>query len=151
MLGLSRKLFHALEAVLFIAYHAGSSPVQSSEITKRQDIPHRYLEQVLQQLVREGILEGVRGPRGGYRLARERRRITVGQVTRAIRAIEGTPDACASDEGSDLACRVLRPYLREVQAEMMQRLDKVNIDDLCLKAREAGLQSDALARLDYTI
>ena len=76
MLRLTKKLLFAIEAVLDIAYNAGTLPVQSGEITRRQGIPRRYLEQVLQQLVRAGVLQGVRGPRGGYRLARERRRIT---------------------------------------------------------------------------
>ena len=52
MMRISKKLLFALEAVLDIAYHSGGEPVQSSEITRRQKIPKRYLEQVLQQLVR---------------------------------------------------------------------------------------------------
>ena len=78
MFRLPKKMLFAIEAVLDIAYNAVDTPVQSAEITKRQGIPRRYLEQVLQQLVRVDILTGVRGPRGGYRLARERRRITIG-------------------------------------------------------------------------
>ncbi len=85
MLRLSRKTLFAIEAVLDIAYHAGAQPVQSREITRRQGIPRRYLEQALQNLVRGGVLVGVRGPRGGYRLARERRRISVGEIIRAVR------------------------------------------------------------------
>ena len=82
MLRLSRKTLLALEAVIDIAYNARPEPVQAKEITARQGVPQRYLEQVMQQLVRAGILKGVRGPRGGYRLARERRRISVGDVVR---------------------------------------------------------------------
>ena len=80
MFRLSRKTLLALEAVIDIAYNARPEPVQAKEITARQGVPQRYLEQVMQQLVRAGILKGVRGPRGGYRLARERRRISVGQL-----------------------------------------------------------------------
>ena len=50
MIRLSKKMLFAIEAVLDIAYNAAAVPVQSSEITKRQGIPRRYLEQVLQQL-----------------------------------------------------------------------------------------------------
>src|SRR5450631_330715 len=82
MFRLSRKTMLALEAVIDIAYNARPEPVQAKEITARQGVPQRYLEQVMQQLVRAGILKGVRGPRGGYRLARERRRISVGDVVR---------------------------------------------------------------------
>jgi Rrf2 family iron-sulfur cluster assembly transcriptional regulator len=70
MLKLSKKMLFALEAVVDIAYNSRTEPVQSKEITRRQGIPQRYLEQVLQQMVHAGILKGVRGPRGGYRLAR---------------------------------------------------------------------------------
>ena len=85
MLRLSRKLMFAIEAVVDIAYNAADTPVQSKDIATRQNIPRRYLEQVLQQFVREGVLSGVRGPRGGYRLARERRRVTLGQITASWR------------------------------------------------------------------
>ena len=88
MLRLSKKMMFAIEAVLDIAYHAGAEPVQSREITRRQGIPHRYLEHALQHLVRQEILIGVRGPRGGYKLARERRRITVGDIVRVVREME---------------------------------------------------------------
>ena len=63
MLRLTKKLLFAIEAVLDIAYNAGNMPVQSGDITSRQGIPRRYLEQVLQHLVRTGILAGHRGPR----------------------------------------------------------------------------------------
>ena len=107
MLRLSRKLMFAIEAVVDIAYNAADTPVQSKDIATRQNIPRRYLEQVLQQLVREGVLSGVRGPRGGYRLARERRRVTLGQITRIVVAMEDTSDPVESSTGSMLGREVL--------------------------------------------
>ena len=74
MLRMTRKTLLAIEAVLDVAYNARPNPVQSRDITARQGIPQRYLEQVLQHLVRKGVLKGVRGPRRGYTLARERRK-----------------------------------------------------------------------------
>ena len=85
MLRLTAKLLYAIEAVVDIAYNSGGEAVQAASITKRQGIPKRYLEQVLQALVKAGILTGQRGPKGGYRLARERRRITIGDVARERR------------------------------------------------------------------
>ena len=84
MIRLSRKSLLALEAVLDVALHARPDPVQARDITARQGVPQRYLEQVMQALVRAGILRGVRGPRGGYRLARERRRISVREIFEVI-------------------------------------------------------------------
>jgi Rrf2 family protein len=151
MLRLSKKLLFAIEAVLDIAYNAGPLPVQSSEITKRQGIPRRYLEQVLQQLVRAGVLSGVRGPRGGYRLARERRRITVGEVVRVVRSLESAEDPIESEAGAELGRKVVRPLWAELQEEVMQRLDGVTIEDLCLRAHKAGVAGEFAARFDYTI
>jgi Rrf2 family protein len=151
MLRLSKKLIFAIEAVLDIAYNAGNEPVQSREITRRQGIPRRYLEQVLQQLVRAGILAGVRGPHGGYRLARERRRITVGEISRIVRGMESAEDPIADPAGSDLGHKVVRPLWQELQEEVMARLDAVTIEELCLRAHKAEIRSEAFQKLDYVI
>jgi Rrf2 family transcriptional regulator, iron-sulfur cluster assembly transcription factor len=151
MLRLSKKLLFAIEAVLDIAYNAGALPVQSSEITKRQGIPRRYLEPVLQQLVRAGVLSGVRGPRGGYRLARERRRITVGEIVRVVRSLETAEDAIEGDGGAELGRKVVRPLWLELQEDVMRRLDETTIEELCLRAHKAGVAGEYAARFDYTI
>jgi Rrf2 family protein len=151
MLRLSKKLLFAIEAVLDIAYNAGSLPVQSSEITRRQGIPRRYLEQVLQQLVRAGILSGVRGPRGGYRLARERRRITVGEIVRVVRSLEAGEDPIMEEGGAELGKKVVRPLWLELQEEVMQRLDGITIEDLCLRAHKVGVAGEYAARFDFSI
>ncbi|MDR3518624.1 MAG: Rrf2 family transcriptional regulator [Azospirillaceae bacterium] len=151
MLRISKKLMFAIEAVLDIAYNAGSEPVQSGEITRRQGIPKRYLEQVLQQLVRAGVLSGVRGPRGGYRLARERRRISVGEIMRIVRAMETAADPVEDPAGSELGHRVVRPLWIELQDDCMVKLDNTSIEDLCLRAHEAGLESESRSKIDFSI
>ncbi len=151
MFRISKKLMFAIEAVLDIAYNAGSEPVQSGEITRRQGIPKRYLEQVLQQFVREGILSGVRGPRGGYRLARERRRITVGEIVKVVRGMENGCDINEELAGSVLGHQVVRPLWLELQDDCMTRLDSTTIEDLCLRARKAGVASETSDRIDFSI
>jgi Rrf2 family protein len=151
MLRLSRKTLFAIEAVLDIAYHAGGDPVQSREITRRQGIPRRYLEQALQNLVRNGVLVGVRGPKGGYRLARERRRITVGEIVRIVRQVETEDDPLQDDAGSPLAHRVVRPLWMELQDEVMDRLDQLTVDDMCNRANGAGIVSEGRQSLDFSI
>jgi Rrf2 family transcriptional regulator, iron-sulfur cluster assembly transcription factor len=151
MFRLPKKLLFAIEAVLDIAYNAGDSPVQSAEITRRQGIPRRYLEQVLQQLVRVEILAGVRGPRGGYRLARERRRITLGEIVCAIRALENAADPEEALPGSPLGQAVVRPIWQEMQEDAMRRLDELTIEDLCNRAREQGIRRDRVAPADFSI
>ena len=130
MLRLSKKMLFAIEAVLDIAYQSSAEPVQSREITRRQGIPRRYLEQALQHLVRKGVLIGVRGPRGGYRLARERRRISVGDIVRVVREMETGANLIEDAPGSALGHEVVRPLWLELQNELMVRLDGLTIDDL---------------------
>ena len=151
MLRPSKKMLFAIEAVLDIAYHAGGEPVQSREITRRQGIPRRYLEQTLQQLVRAGILMGVRGPRGGYRLARERRRISVGEIVRVVRSLETAEDPFAEVPASDLGKNVIRPMWAELSDEIMTRLDAITVDDLCMRSYQSGIPSEAEAKLDFII
>ena len=151
MFRLSKKALYAIEAVLDIAYHASAKPVQSQEITRRQGIPRRYLEQALQQLVREGILVGVRGPRGGYRLARERRRISVGDIARVMRSVETIDNSGAPLPGSELGQKVVLPLWDSLQEKIMRHLDDTNIDDLCDEARAEGIESEGRKTLDFTI
>ncbi len=132
MLNLPKKMLFALEAVVDIAFNARPDPVQSKEITRRQGIPQRYLEQVMQQLVHSGILKGVRGPRGGYRLARERRRITAGDIIRVVGEAELEEDETLF--GSEIGQKVVEPLWEEAQAAMMVQLDSVTLEDLCRKA-----------------
>ncbi len=151
MLRLSKKMLFALEAVVDIAYNAGSDPVQSKEITRRQGIPQRYLEQVMQRLVRAGILKGVRGPRGGYRLARERRRITVGEIARIVYDLAETEAGPGYPSASPLAQQVVQPMWRELQDGLMDQLDAITIEDLCRRAHDRGVETESRTRLDFTI
>lgn len=151
MLKLSKKLLCSLEAVLDIAYNAGSDPVQSKDITNRQGIPERYLEQVLQSMVRAGILKGVRGPRGGYRLARERRRITVGEIARVVYTQENDDETAASLTGSNLGREVVYPFWMEFQEGVMVKLDQTTIEDLCRQARDLGITPASMVDMDFNI
>jgi Rrf2 family protein len=150
MLRLSRKTLLALEAVIDIAFNARPEPVQAKEITARQGVPQRYLEQVMQQLVRAGILKGVRGPRGGYRLARERRRISVGDVVRVAESIEDAEEEKVRPR-SDLGLRIVAPLIQSLQDDVMVRLDSVTIEDLCQRARNQGVDAGQGASADFTI
>lgn len=137
MLKLSRRTARALEAVLDIAYHGAAGPVQARAITERQGIPHRHLEQLLQRLVRGGVLRGMRGPRGGYSLARPRRDVTLGAVVRVVNVMDG-------DDGDGLAAtelgrEILAPVWDGVQGLIIERLDAVTLDELCRAAEARGI------------
>ncbi len=150
MLHLSKKMLFTIKAVVDIAYNAGSRPAQSRDITRRQGIPGRYLEQSLQHLVRRNILIGVRGPKGGYRLARDRRQITIGDIVRVVRAMEGDGNPAAEAAGSDLGVKVVRPIWAELQDQAMTRLDAMSIEDLCDRARRSGVSPEDRPDLKYS-
>ncbi len=151
MLKLSRKTLLALEAVIDIAFNGRPEPVQAKEITARQGVPQRYLEQVMQQLVRAGVLKGVRGPRGGYRLAKERRRITVGEVVRVAESLDDGEEVEKIAPHSDLGARIVMPLIAKLRDEVMEKLDAISIEDLCAQAREAGVDCGGSATADFTI
>lgn len=140
MLRLSRKTMLAVEAVLDVAYYGGAETVQAKEITARQGVPQRYLEQVMQQLVHEGVLKGVRGPRGGYTLARERRRITIGEIVRIVSKMEAPEDEAISN--SLLGEKVVGPFWEEAQRRFLESLDRVTIVDLFREAESKGVPRD---------
>jgi Rrf2 family protein len=151
MVRFSKKMIYALEAVVDIAYHAGIDPVQSRDITRRQGIPQRYLEQVMQRLVHTGILKGVRGPRGGYHLARERRRVSVADIAKVVYEIESGDDIMENGKASALAEKVVRPIWRNLREELMSQLENVTIEDLCRQAMEQGVRSDKSESAEYSI
>ena len=151
MLTLSNKIMYSIEAVVDIAYHSNGRPVQSQRISSRQRTPGRYLEQSLQKLVKANILTGVRGPRGGYQLARERRRISVGEIVRIVTDLETENVVDNTLTDSEISGKVLNPMWGKIQNTTLEQLDKITIEDLCIKANERGIQSEGRQTLDFAI
>jgi Rrf2 family protein len=81
---LSKRSKYGLKAVLYLAAHAGRGPVAISEVAAAEQIPHKFLEAILLDLKRQGLLHSRKGQRGGYLLARQPAEITVGQVIRGL-------------------------------------------------------------------
>ncbi|MDE3059804.1 MAG: Rrf2 family transcriptional regulator [Pseudomonadota bacterium] len=146
---LPRKLFYAVEAVLYIAYNAGRGPIAGRDIAARQGLPPRYLEALMQKLVRGGILRGVRGPRGGYMLARERRRITVGDICELLE--EKNEDAMQEYTATPLGSRIVLPVWEAAQRQAMDGLKQVNLADMCEQATSQGIRKDMEERMDFAI
>ena len=108
---LPRRSVLAVAAVVDVALHSRSEPVSAKALAARHQLPPRHLETLLQGLVHAKILKGVRGPRGGYELARERRRITVGEIVRTAMSLStADPDDLGSN--SVLLERVIDPAVR---------------------------------------
>jgi Rrf2 family iron-sulfur cluster assembly transcriptional regulator len=108
---LSRRSVLAVAAVVDVALHSRSAPVVAKALAARHKLPPRHLETLLQGLGHAKILKGVRGPRGGYELARERRRITVGEIVRIAMSLStADPDDLGSN--SVLIERTIDPAVR---------------------------------------
>lgn len=130
---LSRRGLLAIAAVVDIALHGKGRPVSAKALAARHILPARHLEPVLQGLVRVGILRGVRGPRGGYELARERRRITADDILRAAGTIEeaGEPSATA---GSALLNEVVIPAVGQAERAFSVALSRISLEELVRNA-----------------
>ncbi|MEO5355087.1 MAG: Rrf2 family transcriptional regulator [Magnetococcus sp. XQGC-1] len=153
MLKFSRKLLYAIEAVVDIAYNSGGEPVQIRDVTARQRMPQRYLEQVMQRLVKAGILVGVRGPRGGYLLAKERSKICVGDVARVVMEMNASERARAPEqqESGPIGQQVIQPLWLELQNEILNRMDEITVEELSVRAFRKGIPSEAYNRITYSI
>ncbi|MGZ3347552.1 MAG: RrF2 family transcriptional regulator [Xanthobacteraceae bacterium] len=105
-------------------------------LASRHSLPPRHLEPVLQALVRHGILRGIRGPRGGYELAREQRHITAEDILRAA----GTDDEIdgASLAESLLLNKVVMPALGAAEHAFSAALARINVEDLTHSAEHLG-------------
>jgi len=146
----SKKLFYAVEAVLYIAYNGGNGPISSRDIATRQGLPPRYLEQLMQRLVRGGILRGVRGPHGGYLLARERRRITVGDICEVLSEEKDDQDV-RGYAGTPLGGNVVLPVWERAQRQTMEFLRQVNLAELCEQALTKNIRKESEERMDFAI
>jgi Rrf2 family protein len=129
---LSRKGLLAIAAVIDVALHGRGRPVSAKALAVRHSLPARHLEPVLQALVREGILKGIRGPRGGYELARERKRITADEILRAAGTIEEDGEPLLNGQG--LVNDVVRPAVVQAEKAFSIALGKINIEELARKA-----------------
>lgn len=151
---LPRRSLLAIAAVTDIAYHARPGPIAAKALAARHGLPPRHLETLLQVLVRAGILKGVRGPRGGYELARERRRVTVADIVRAASGEEGREDGHDEDietGGSPLVRKVVVPAIDAASETFLERLAEITVDDLCDRAEKQQVFGKPILTYDFTI
>lgn len=150
---LPRRSLLAVAAVVDIAYHARPTPIAAKTLAARHGLPPRHLETLLQVLVRAGILKGVRGPRGGYELARERRRISIADIVRAALGEDDRDELRErpGDEVSPLVSVVVTPMIRSASEAFLERLDEISVEDLCGEAERRAVFGDSRPIYDFTI
>jgi Rrf2 family transcriptional regulator, iron-sulfur cluster assembly transcription factor len=141
---LPHKTTLAIGAVVDIALYSGKGRVSALDLADRFQLPRRHLEPALQALVREGILKGVRGPRGGYRLAKAPQDISVYDVTEAVKTVETEKPSKAGLLGA-----VVMPALAQAEQCFASALERITVEDLVQAASLqilANNKPDAIAR-----
>ncbi|MGE5373324.1 MAG: RrF2 family transcriptional regulator [Solirubrobacterales bacterium] len=144
---LSTKGRYGLRAMLDMATNADEGPITVHSIAERENLSDRYLEQLMAILKKAGLVKSVRGAQGGYKLARDPKDITVGEI---IRTLEGpiAPVDCVSEEQPEACSRseicVTRVVWSKVRDSIAQVLDAWTLADLveeskALANREPGM------------
>lgn len=139
----------AVSVMLDVAFHGGrTTTVSATDIAERVGAARRGMEPLLQALTRAGLLESVRGPRGGYRLGRPRREITLADIVAVALASEADP---AEPPSSPLQTAVVDPLWNELSEEVQGRLRSLTLDDLLRRASACGLRRTVTEPITYAI
>ncbi|HVZ86876.1 MAG TPA: Rrf2 family transcriptional regulator [Polyangia bacterium] len=143
---------YAIRALYDIAFHGRGQAAQAKEIAERQTIPLRFLEQILQDLRRGGLIEARRGPRGGYALARPAGEISLADVLRAVRgpleALLGVEGEGAEEQGAD---DVPALVWSEVGGRLIDVLEQSTLADFVARAEAIGLRRATVPPTMYFI
>lgn len=129
---ISTKGRYALRLMIDIAMHEGGEPIRIKDISKRQEVSEKYLEQIIAILNKAGYVRSVRGPRGGYLLARQPKDYTAGMI---LRLTEGSmaPVSCLEFEENDCTrqeqCATLELWKR-LDTAIREVVDSVTLEDL---------------------
>src|SRR3984957_20219692 len=145
---------YALRALLVLGQHYGDYVVRIQTIARQQNIPKKFLEQILNDLKSLGAVESRRGAGGGYRLARSPEQITLASVVRHVEGALG-PGSCVSDRFyekctcPDEATCPIRDVMGEVRAAVLNIMERLTLADLV--ERSSRLEANAGSVLDFVI
>lgn len=153
---LSTKSRYGLRALFDIAYNSGNLPAQIQDISRRQEISPRYLEQIFQSLKKVGILKSKRGPQGGYCLSRSPEEITVRDVIVATEGDVALVDCVGarrkkkSDCSFNGAC-VTQTVWEEASAKLNDYFATLTLKTLCERGQALGIKREQDHRFMYYI
>ena len=143
---------YAIRALYHLAFHRAGQATQAKEIAEVQKIPLRFLEQILQDLRRAGVIEARRGPRGGYALARPPAEISMADVLRAVRGpleeLLGVEDPAESASGTN---DVPALVWGEVGSRLIDVLQQSTLADFIARAESSGVRRAAAPATMYFI
>ena len=145
---LSTRCRYATLALFDIAFMNDGNPTQVRQIAKRQGIPLRFLEQIFQDLKRAELVDGKRGRNGGYFLSRSPKTITIKDIIEATegpmeKRVEANTNPPTSSPGGSDARRMHETLWREIAIRVYGVYAEYSLDDLVLRAEEAGLSRGA--------
>jgi Rrf2 family iron-sulfur cluster assembly transcriptional regulator len=144
----------AVTIMLDIAFHAGrSGTVSAADLAERLGLARRGMEPLLQALSRAGLLDSVRGPRGGYRLGRPRRDISVAEIVGVAVAIGGGESGEGGGDGpvGALQTKVIDALWEELDRAARTALENLTLDDLIKRAAAAGLRRPSDEPITFAI
>ncbi len=157
---LSTKSRYGLRALFDIAYHCGGMPAQIQDISRRQQISPRYLEQIFQNLKRAGILKSKRGPQGGYCLAKKLDEITVLDVLNATEQDVLLVD-CAGETTKQSKRRIVdcpfegncvtQTVWEEASTLLNTLFSGMTLETLCQRGQAMGIKKEQDHRFMYYI
>jgi Rrf2 family protein len=136
---ISTKGKYSVRAVLDIAQHSNGSPVSLAAISKREGISLLFLEQLFQQLRKGNVVNSVRGPHGGYMLARDPAEITIGEIVRLIEPPLYTSSCFSKGESVD-SCHLSETCIggaiwKQLAEHIDNFLDSITVADLSNKTK----------------
>jgi Rrf2 family protein len=139
----------AVLIMLDVAFHAGrTSTVSAADIAERAGLARRGIEPLLQSLSRSGLLESIRGPRGGYRLGRPRRDIHLDEVMRTALSDDAAPE---DGPHGALHTKVIDPLWGELDQAFAAQLHALTVDDLVKRAEQSGLSRPLAEPITFSI
>lgn len=146
----------AVTIMLDIAFHGGrANTVSAADLADRLGMARRGMEPLLQSLSRAGLLDSIRGPRGGYRLGRPRRDIRIADIVATATATaddDSTRDTPARDGPTGrLQSGVIDPLWHDLEAAAHSHLAKLTLDDLLIRATSAGLRRPTAEPITFAI
>ena len=161
---LSTRSTYSMRALVELGLTAGRGPLSAAVIAKQQDLSVAYLEQLLHRLKKQGLVLSVRGPKGGYLLAREPEGITVAEIVRVLEGNGEAPNGHGKDghlaapiseirrsgpgpapagakggpgrQAGRHAQQIAHAVFRRVHERLARSLDEVTLKDLCDEVRE---------------
>jgi Rrf2 family protein len=135
---LTTKSRYGTRMMLDLALNAQTGPVRLSDISKRQGLSLKYLEKLIRELKRAGLVKSLRGPYGGYKLAKPMEDITVGDIVRVLEGSDAITDCTENDDVCGTCNRAGECLTQYIWAEtgkaMFKKLDSFKIDQLIKKS-----------------